>query len=138
MSAALDELLAGVDMAPRRKRLLLPNGNEFVFFASPVTLDEREMARKEAKKDDATTFALTLLVLKAQDSTGRKRFTLADLPGIKRLMPASVAEQVLELLVDDESYEDDIDVLDDAAAPAESARAATPKRSPKLSAVTVS
>ena len=112
MSAALDELIAGCDMSPRRKVLPLPNGTEFIFWASPVTLEERARARKEARNDDAVEFALILMIAKATYEDGRKRFDNSDLPGLKRVVPAAVAEDLLQkLLSEDDDRDDAIEVI---------------------------
>ena len=94
-------------MNPRRKVLELPNGAEFVFWATPVTLEERARARKEARTDDAAEFALILMIAKATYEDGRKRFDNSDLPGLKRVVPAAVAEDLLQKLL---SEDDDRDI----------------------------
>jgi hypothetical protein len=125
MSAGFDELMDGVDMRPLRKVVIKPNGDEFVFWATPLTLEERERARKEAKKDDASDFAITLLVQKALNNDGRRRFTNEDLTPMRRTCPAALAESILEKLLNDE--EDAIETVDMEVST--NGSAVTPKKS---------
>ena len=66
MGKALDRLKKSVSMKPARRAVELPDGSEFEFWMTPLTLAERTRAQKQAKSDDATDFALQLLVSKAQ------------------------------------------------------------------------
>ena len=52
-------------MKPARRSVELPDGSEFEFYMTPLTLAERARAQKQAKSEDATDFALQLLVSKA-------------------------------------------------------------------------
>ena len=63
---ALDRLKAAASMKPQRKAVDLGNGEEFEYFATPTTLAERAKAQKQARSDDATDFAMQLLVSKAK------------------------------------------------------------------------
>ena len=71
MSKALDKLKKAVSMKPQRRSIELPNGDDFEWFMTPLTLAERAKAQKQAKSDDATDFALQLLVTKAETKTTR-------------------------------------------------------------------
>ena len=74
MGKALDRLKKAVSMKPQRRTVDLPDGGEFEFYMTPLTLAERSRAQKQAKSDDATDFALQLLVSKAKDSGGMPLF----------------------------------------------------------------
>ena len=71
MGKALDRLKKSVSMKPVRRAVELPDGSEFEFWMTPLTLAERTRAQKQAKSDDATDFALQLLVSKAKDENNR-------------------------------------------------------------------
>jgi hypothetical protein len=105
---ALDQLKAAVSMKPQRRSVELPNGSEFVYHMTPLTLAERSRAQKQAKSDDATDFALTLLVNKAKDENGQPLFTPGDLAELRNALPASVVEALmLQLLQDPEAEEEE-------------------------------
>ena len=110
---ALDQLKAAVSMKAQRKTVELPNGSEFEFWMTPLTLAERGRAQKQAKSDDATDFALQLLVSKATDENGVKLFNPGDIADLRNALPASLVEQVmLRLIGNEEEEEEDQEVLD--------------------------
>jgi len=95
MTRALDRLKAAVSMEPQRKSVTLPNGEEFVWFMRPLTLAQRAKAQKLAGSDDATQFALQLLVLVAKDEDGQPLFVSAELAEMRNALPASVVDDLL-------------------------------------------
>ena len=110
MSTALERLKKSVSMKPQRKAVDLPDGSEFEFFMTPLTLAERSRAQKQAKSDDATDFALQLLVAKAVDEQGGRLFNAGDLAELRNALPASVVEALmLQLLADNQGEDEDLD-----------------------------
>ena len=109
---ALQRLKAAVSMKPAAKNLELPNGEEFEFWMSPLTLAERAKAQKQAKSDDATDFALQLLVTKARDKNGVPMFTQGDLADLRNSLPASLVESLMLLLVGEQELDEDDEELD--------------------------
>ena len=110
MSTALERLKKAVSMKPQRKAVALPDESEFEFFMTPLTLAERSRAQKQAKSDDATDFALQLLVAKAVDEQGGRLFNAGDLAELRNALPASVVEALmLQLLADDQGEDEDLD-----------------------------
>jgi hypothetical protein len=108
MSTALERLKKAVSMKPQRKAAELPDGSEFEFWMTPLTLAERSRAQKQAKSDDATDFALQLLVAKATDENGGRLFNVGDLADLRNVLPASVVEALmLQLLTSEEVEEED-------------------------------
>jgi hypothetical protein len=108
MSNALERLKKAVSMKPQRKAAELPDGSEFEFWMTPLTLAERSRAQKQAKSDDATDFALQLLVAKATDENGGRLFNVGDLADLRNVLPASVVEALmLQLLTSEEVEEED-------------------------------
>jgi hypothetical protein len=96
MTRALDRLKAAVSMEPQRKSVTLPNGEEFVWFMRPLTLAQRAKAQKLAGPgEDATQFALQLLVLVARDEDGQPLFVSAELAEMRNAIPASVVDDLL-------------------------------------------
>ena len=106
MGSALDRLKKSVSMAASRRAVELPDGTEFEFFMTPLTLAERGRAQKQAKSDDATDFALQLLVAKATDENGMKMFSAGEVAELRNELPASVVEALmLQLLQEPEAEE---------------------------------
>ena len=95
-------------MTPQRKVVELPNGEEFEYWMTPLTLAERGRAQKQARNDDPTDFALQLLVSKARDESNQPLFSQGDLAELRNALPASVVEALmLQIIADAESDEED-------------------------------
>ena len=108
MSIGLERLQKAISMKPQRKAVVLPKGVEFEYWMTPLTLAERSRAQKQAKSDDATDFALLLLVAKATDENGGLLFNAGDLAELRSKYPAHVIEALmLQLLQDAEPEEGD-------------------------------
>ena len=124
---ALDQLKAAVSMKPQRRAIELPNGSEFEYWMTPLTLAERGKAQKQAKSDDATDFALQLLVAKAKDENGQPLFAPGEVAELRNALPASVVEGLmLQLLADAPKDEEDeeLDMKSDEGTAAKRSRAA--------------
>ena len=100
-------------MATQRKVVALPDGSEFEFWMTPLTIAERQRAQKQAKSDDAIDFALQLLASKATDENGTKLFAPGELSEMRNEFPASVIDEMLLVLMgakeEEEEEEDDLD-----------------------------
>ena len=109
MSTALERLKKSVSMKPQRKAVDLPDSSEFEYWMTPLTLAERSRAQKQAKSDNATDFALQLLVAKAIDENGQPLFNVGDLAELRNALPASVVEALmLQMLSDDQGEVEDL------------------------------
>ena len=110
---ALDRLRAACSMATQRKAVALPDGSEFEFWMTPLTIAERQRAQKQAKSDDAIDFALQLLASKATDENGTKLFAPGELAEMRNEFPASVIDEMLLVLMgakeEEDEEEDDLD-----------------------------
>jgi len=105
---ALDQLMAAVTMQPQRKTIDLPNGEVFEFWMTPLTLAERTRAQKQAKSDDATDFAMQLLISKAKDSNGQPMFVAGELADLRNKLPSWLVDALLlKLLQQDETKDDE-------------------------------
>lgn len=109
---ALDRLKKAVSMTPARKSVELPNGEEFEFWMTPLTLAERAKAQKQARSDDATEFALQLLVTKARDEMNAPLFNQGDLAELRNALPASVVELLMLEIIAEEKVEEEDEELD--------------------------
>ncbi len=110
MGKALDRLKKAVSMKPQRRTVELPDGNEFEFWMTPLTLAERSRAQKQAKSDDATDFALQLLVSKAKDDKSMPLFNPGEISELRNALPASVVEALMLQLIGEQEEEEEIDM----------------------------
>ena len=111
MGKALDRLKKAVSMKPQRRFVELPDGGDFEFWMTPLTLAERAKAQKQAKSDDSTDFALQLLVSKAKDENGVPLFNQGEIADLRNALPASVVEALmLQLIGEQEEEEEDYDM----------------------------
>ena len=124
---ALDQLKSAVSMKPQRKSIELPNGAEFEYWMTPLTLAERARAQKQAKSDDATEFALQLLVAKAKDENGQPMFAPGQIADLRNRLPASLVEALmLQMLADapKDDEDEELDMKSDEGTAAKRSRAA--------------
>ena len=80
---ALDRLKKVANLVPIKKTVKLSDDSEFEFYATPLTMAERERAQKNAGSDEATAFALQLLVQKAKDEMGQPLFRSGEVAELK-------------------------------------------------------
>ena len=80
---AIDRLRKAANFEPIKQEVVLNNGDEFVFYAAPMTAAEREKAQKNAKTDSTNDFAMQLLIAKALDENGERIFKAGDIPVLK-------------------------------------------------------
>lgn len=83
-SRAIDRLRKAANFEPIKQRVILENGDEFIFYVQPLTAAEREKAQKDAPSDSANDFALQLICSKALDENGERLFRPGDIPELKR------------------------------------------------------
>ena len=107
---ALDRLKAAASMKPQRKTVDLGGGDEFEYWSTPTTLAERAKAQKQARTEDATDFAMQLLVAKAKDENGVPLFTVGDIPEMRNSLPAALVESLMLQLLSAEEEEGDEDL----------------------------
>ena len=99
-------------MKATRRAVTLPDGSEFEYFSTPVTLAQRARAQKQAGNDDAVSFALQLLVMMAQDENGQKLFAPGEIAELRNELPASVVEALMLQLLQDAEPEEVAEPLD--------------------------
>ena len=129
MGKALDRLKKAVSMKAQQRTIELPDGSEFEFYMTPLTLAERARAQKQAKSDDATDFALQLLVSKAKDQNGIPLFNPGEIAELRNALPASVVEALmLQLIGEQEEEEEEIDMKSVESGPEEGQSAASGTR----------
>lgn len=80
---ALDRLKKAANLVPVKKKAKLSDGSEFEFYCTPLTMAEREKAQKNAGSEEATAFALQLLIQKAKDENGEPLFRTGEIAELK-------------------------------------------------------
>lgn len=81
--SALERLRKAANLEPTKKEVELSDGSTFEMWVTPMTMAERERAQKQAKSDDASAFALQLLISKACDENGQKLFKAGEIDMLK-------------------------------------------------------
>ena len=109
-------------MKATERSVTLPNGDVFSFFSPPITLAQRARAQKLAGNYDATSFALQLLVMLAQDENGQKMFAPGEVAELRNELPASVVEGLMLQLLTDAEPEEGEEELDPKASVSSSKR----------------
>ena len=110
MGKALDQLKKAVSMKAAVRSVELPDGSSFEFWMTPLTLAERSKAQKQAKSDDATDFALQLLVSKAKDENSVPLFNPGEISELRNALPASVVEALMLQMIGEQEEDEDIDM----------------------------
>ena len=81
--SALERLRKAANLEPTKKEVELSDGSTFEMWVTPMTMAERERAQRQAKSDDASAFALQLLISKACDENGQKLFKAGEIDMLK-------------------------------------------------------
>jgi len=106
---ALDRLKKAANLTPTKRTVTLNDGSVFDFYATPLTMAERERAQKMPGGDDANGFALNLLVTKAVDDTGKRLFTAGEIAELKNeVLDADLQQMMLAIITNPEEVEVDM------------------------------
>lgn len=107
---AIDILKRAANLEPVKKTIVLSDGmTEFTMYCTPLVAAERDKARKNAKSEDASTFALHLLILKAKDESGQPLFAIGDIPGLKHDIPDEDLQKMIGAVIGDDDSDADLD-----------------------------
>lgn len=107
----IDRLKKAANLVPTKRVVVLSNGDEVEFYATPLTMNQRERAQKEAKSDDAGAFALQLLVNKATNAHGSRLFTPGDISELKmHVRDEDLQKLMLAILQEPDEEEEEIDM----------------------------
>lgn len=103
VSSALARLKKAANLTPIKRVVTLVNGDQFEFYAAPLTMAERERAQKMPGGDDANGFALNLLVTKAVDDSGQRLFQIGEIAELKNeVMDADLQALMLAIITNPE------------------------------------
>ena len=94
---AIDKLKQAFSVEERSSYSIF-KGKELIVkvFWSPLTIADRDtinstlIAMNKGQEEGSLDFALQVIVTKAEDETGAKMFTAADLPSLRREIPMSI------------------------------------------------
>ena len=108
-SSALARLKKAANLQPIKRVVTLSDGSEFIFYATALTMAERERAQKMPGGDDANGFALNLLVTKATDDTGKRLFQAGEIAELKNdVADADLQAMMLAVIQNPEEQEVDM------------------------------
>ena len=98
---AIDRLRKAANLEPSKREVELSDGTVFEMYVSPLTMAERERAQKQAKSDDASAFALQLLISKAMDESGGKLFSIGEIDVLKNEVKDKDLQSLMLAILDD-------------------------------------
>lgn len=98
---AIDRLRKAANLEPTKREVKLSDGSTFEMYVSPLTMAERERAQKQAKSDDASAFALQLLISKAKDESGKKLFSAGEIDVLKNEVKDKDLQSLMLAILDD-------------------------------------
>lgn len=102
---AIDRLRKAANLEPTKKTVDLSDGSTFEMWVTPLTMAERERAQKQAKSEDATAFALQLLLQKACDESGSKLFSAGEIDILKNEVKDKDLQALMLAVLTDDSEE---------------------------------
>ena len=99
---AIDKLKKAFSVEERSSYSIL-KGEELILkiFWSPLTIADRDtinttlLAMNKGQQEGSLDFALQVIVTKAEDESGTKLFTAADLPSLRREIPLAVLLDIM-------------------------------------------
>ena len=99
---AIDKLKQAFNVEERSSYSIL-KGEELILkiFWSPLTIADRDtinttlLAMNKGQEEGSLDFALQVIVTKAEDESGAKLFTAADLPSLRREIPLAVLLDIM-------------------------------------------
>ena len=106
----IDKLRKAARLDPVKKEILLDSGEEVVMYVTPLTAAERERAKKDARSDDPTAFALQLLVRKAKDANGRPLFSPGDAAILKNEVRDSDLQKLMLAVLGADEEDEELDM----------------------------
>jgi len=102
-SSALARLKKAANLQPIKRVVTLNDGSTFEFYATALTMAERERAQKMPGGDDLNGFALNLLVTKAADDAGQRLFQAGEIAELKNeVLDADLQAMMLAIITNPE------------------------------------
>ena len=106
----IDKLKAKANLVPVKHVVKLHDGSEIEFWSKPLTAATRDRAKKNARSDDPSAFALQLLISEAKDEDGRPLFNPGDAAELRNSVRSDDLDAMLLSILgagedDDEEYD---------------------------------
>jgi hypothetical protein len=112
--SALARLKKAANLIAIKRNVTLSDGTIFEFYATPLTMAERERAQKMPNGEDTHGFALNLLVSKAMDESGRRLFQTGEIAELKNeVRDADLQSLMLAVITNPEEQETDMKSVKD-------------------------
>ena len=112
----IDRLKKAARLDPIRREVELDSGDVVEMWVTPMTAAERDRAKKDARSDDPTAFALQLLVRKAKDENGQPLFSAGDVAVLRNeIRDSDLQKLMLAVVGGDDSEEESLDMKSDSA-----------------------
>ena len=112
----IDKLKKAARLDPIRREVELDSGDVVEMWVTPMTAAERDRAKKDARSDDPTAFALQLLVRKAKDENGQPLFSAGDVAVLRNeIRDSDLQKLMLAVVGGDDSEEEPLDMKSDSA-----------------------
>ena len=108
--SALARLKKAANLEPTKRTVTLSDGSEFVLYATPLTMAERERAQKMPGGDDANGFALNLLVTKAMDEAGQRLFSAGEMAELRNEIRDQDLQALMLSVIQEPNQEQEIDM----------------------------
>ena len=108
--SALARLKKAANLEPTKRTVTLSDGSEFVLYATPLTMAERERAQKMPGGDDANGFALNLLVTKAMDEAGQRLFAAGEMAELRNEIRDQDLQVLMLSVIQEPNQEQEIDM----------------------------
>jgi hypothetical protein len=106
---ALARLKKAANLQPIKRVVKLSDGTDFEFWATALTMAERERAQKMPGGDEPNGFALNLLVTKAMDDAGQRLFQAGEIAELKNeVLDADLQAMMLAIITNPEEQEVDM------------------------------
>ena len=110
----IDKLKSKANLVPIKHVVELHDGTEIEYWATPMTAAERDRAKKNARSEDPTAFALQLLISKAKDENGRQLFNPGDAADLRNAVRSEDLDaMLLSVLGGGNDEEEDYDMKSD-------------------------
>ena len=107
----LERLKKASNLVLEKKVVRLTDGTDFEFWATPLTMAEREQALK-GTKDDMNAFAIRLFVRKAAHENGQRMFQAGQIDELKHEVSAENMDRLMLAMLPTTEEEDDLDPKD--------------------------
>ena len=106
MSNALARLKKAANLTPVKRAVTLNDGSVFEFYATPLTMAERERAQKMPGGDEPNGFALNLLITKAVDDANQRLFQAGEIAELKNeVLDSDLQAMMLAIITSPEDTE---------------------------------